>query len=217
METLDLNATVRTTTGNGPARALRRNGQIPAVVYGRNTDTTMLAIDAHDLELAMKNRNVNQMLLNLIIDQKKSKKRAVMIKELQKNPLGSEIFHVDFYEIDMQRKIRVNIPIVTTGKSVGIERGGLLQVVRRELEVLCLPGEIPESFEIDISDLDIGDSVHVEEIPVAEGVEILYDVNFTVVTIISPTIEIEEEVEVEEEEEEEAEVEAEASDAEEEE
>jgi len=96
----------------------------------------------------------------------------------------------------MQRKINVMIPVVTQGISKGVEAGGLLQIVRREIEVLCMPGDIPEAIKIDISDLDVGDSVHIDEVPLGDNIEVASDVNFTVVTILSPKVE-----EVEEEEE----------------
>jgi large subunit ribosomal protein L25 len=120
-----------------------------------------------------------------------------MIKELQSHPVSRDFLHIDFYEIDMQRKINVMIPVVTKGICKGVELGGLLQIIRREIEVLCMPGDIPEAIELDITDLDVGDSVHVEEIPLGDNVEISSDVNFTVLTIVSPKVE-----EVEEEEEE---------------
>jgi len=98
----------------------------------------------------------------------------------------------------MDRKIRVSVPIVATGKSVGVELGGFLQIVRRELEVLCLPMEIPDVIEIDVTDLDIGDSVHLDDIPLEDNIEIPTDANFTVLTVLSPTKEEEPEEELEE-------------------
>jgi large subunit ribosomal protein L25 len=136
-----------------------------------------------------------------------------MIKELQTHPVSGNFIHIDFYEIDMKRKIRVMVPIVTKGHSKGVELGGLLNIVRRELELFCLPGDIPESIEIDITDLDIGDSIHLDDIPLGEDVEISADVNFTIVTVLAPVVE-EVEEEVEEEELEGAEEEAEGEDAE---
>jgi large subunit ribosomal protein L25 len=127
-----------------------------------------------------------------------------MVKELQIHPVSRNFLHIDFYEITMDRKIIVNVPVTTTGKSKGVEIGGILQIIRRELEVQCLPLNVPESIEIDITDLEIGDSIHVADIPRQTDVEFLGDENFTVVTVISPKIE-EEEVEPEEEEAEEVE------------
>ena len=123
----------------------------------------------------------------------------MLIKELQTDPTTKSLLHVDFYEIDMLQKINVSVPVVTTGISKGVELGGILQLVRRELEVLCMPTDIPDSIEIDITDLDVGDSVHVEDIPLQGEVEISFDTNFTVLTVLSPQVEAEPEVEEEEE------------------
>ena len=207
MEPIELKTTVRTSTGNGPARALRRQGRIPAVLYGPGKAPVLLSVDKTALEQVLKKGETGQLLLNLVIQNGKKSKKIAMIKELQTNPVTRGFLHVDFYEIAMDRKIRVNVPVITKGIAKGVELGGVLQIVRRELEVLCLPGDIPETFEIDISDLDIGESVHVEEIPFGEGVEIPSDVNFTVITVLSPKKEAEPEEELEAEE---AEAEAEA-------
>lgn len=204
MEKIQLKANIRKKTGNSPARALRRGGEMPAVLYGRNTEPILLSVNIKELEQILKKSNINQLLLDLIIENGKSITKSVMIKELQTQPVSRSFLHVDFYEIDMGRKIKVNIPVVTKGKSAGVEVGGILQIVRRDLEVLCLPNDIPEEIEIDITDLNIGDSVHVEEIPLQGDAEIQADVNFTVLTVLSPKVEAEPEVEEELEEEEEA-------------
>lgn len=198
MELIDLKANVRTETGNGPARVLRRKGCVPAIVYGPDIPPMMLSIAAKDLENAMKHGASGHLLFNLDFEQGDKPPFKVMIKELQTHPLSGEFLHVDFYEFNVDRKIRVNVPVVFNGNPVGVEAGGVMQIVRRELEVLCLPMEIPETIEIDVSGLDIGDSIHVEEIPLEGDVEIPTDVNFTVVTVLLPKIEEEEEVEEEE-------------------
>jgi large subunit ribosomal protein L25 len=125
--------------------------------------------------------------------------KAAMIKELQTHPVSGHLIHIDFYEVDMNRKIKVMIPVVTTGHSVGVEEGGMLNIVRRELEVFCLPGDIPETIEIDITDLTIGDSIHIEDVAMGDNIEVAADVNFTVVTVLSPKVEEEEVAEEEEE------------------
>jgi large subunit ribosomal protein L25 len=196
LEQFELNATVRKTTGNSPARQLRRGGQMPAVLYGPQTESVLLSVNIKALELILKKGNIGSLILNLVIQNGEKITKPAMIKEFQSHPVSGNFLHIDFYEIDMQRKINVMIPVVTKGQSAGVELGGLLQIVRREIEVLCMPGDIPEAFEIDITDLDIGDSVHVEEIPLGDNIEIPADVNFTVLTIVSPKVE-----EVEEEEE----------------
>ena len=209
MEQIELNATVREKTGKGPARVLRRGGRMPAVLYGPDQAPVLLSINVKELERISKKHNLSQVPLNLKIGDGKSAAKKVMVKELQTHPVSMNYLHVDLYEIAMDRKIKVNVPVVATGKSKGVEVGGVLQIVRRELEVFCLPTDIPESIEIDITDLEIGDSVHVDELPFGEEIEIPGETNFTVLTILSPRVEIVEEVEEEEELEEEAEIEGE--------
>ena len=157
----------------------------------------MLSIGADDMETIIKEGSVGQSIFNLAIDGG-NKTRAAMIKELQTDPVSQNLLHIDFYEVSMDRKLKVNVPVITTGKSVGVELGGMLQIVRRELEVVCLPNAIPQEITIDITDLDIGNSVHVEEITLQGDVEIPHDVNFTVLTVLSPKAVEEEEVEEEE-------------------
>ena len=197
MEQIDLKAQIRKTVGNGPARVLRREGRMPAVLYGPKIKPVMLSIDIRDFELILKEASVGSVLLNLQIQNGKTYTRSAMIKELQTHPVTGKFLHVDFYEIDMQTKITAKVPVVAKGKSVGVEVGGLVQYVRRELEVLCLPTAIPEAIEVDITDLDIGDSIHVEDISLSGDIEIPADTNFTVVTVLAPKVE-EEPVEEEE-------------------
>jgi large subunit ribosomal protein L25 len=161
-------------------------------------ETVLLSINIKDLEQVLKQGNAFQVILKLVIQNGKKVTKPAMIRELQTHPVSGQFIHIDFYEIDMKRQIKVMVPVVTKGESVGVEVGGMLNIVRRELELLCLPGDIPEAVVIDITDLDIGDSIHIEDIPLGENVEIAADVNFTVVTVLSPKVE-EEIVEEEEE------------------
>ena len=189
MEKIELKTKLRSTVGNGPARALRREGFTPAVLYGPDTETIKLSVPTHRLELITKASNIGQMLLNLVIEGDKVVTKTAMIRELQTHPLSGNVIHADFYEVDMSRKIIVSVPVVAIGNAKGVEMGGMLQLVRRELEVLCLPDEIPEAIEVDITDLEIGDSLHVEEIETGDNIEIPADVNFTVLTILAPSAE----------------------------
>lgn len=213
MEQPQLKVSIRKTTGNGPARQLRRRGEIPAVLYGRKTEPMALSVNVRELENLARKGNINQLLFNLIIENGETQTKQVMIKELQSHPVTRDYLHVDFYEIDMKRKITVGVPVTTKGKSIGVERGGILQIVRRELEVFCFPNKIPSEIVIDITDLDIGDAVHVNEVPLDSDIELEAEVNFTVLTIVAPRVE-EEPVAVEEEAEAEGEEAAEEEDAE---
>ena len=209
MGLFELNAVIRTDTGKGPARTLRREGRLPAVLYGPNTDPVRLSINVSELEDILKGGSAGQALLNLTVGGE-NKPRTAMIKELQAAPVSRDFLHVDFYEVDMQRKINVMVPVIPTGQCSGIEMGGMLQLIRRELEVLCLPGEIPESIEIDITDLNIGDSIHVEDVKLEGDIEIPHEVDFTILTILSAKMKevqeiADEEVEAEDDAEDEAE------------
>ena len=128
MEKFELNATVRKTTGNSPARQLRRGGQMPAVLYGPQTKPVLLSVDIKELELILKKGNIGSLILNLVIQNGEKITKPAMIKEFQSHPVSGNFLHIDFYEIDMQRKINVMIPVVTKGISKGVELGGLLQL-----------------------------------------------------------------------------------------
>ena len=205
MEQIKLNAKIRTSVGNGPARVLRRDGKVPAILYGPKTEPILLSVDFKDIEIIIKRGGMSQALLNLVIQNGKEASRPAMIKEFQVHPVSGKFLHIDFYEIDMERKIRLGVPVVAVGQPIGVEHGGMLSIIRRELEVLCLPTQIPDSIEVDVSEMDIGDSVHVDEIQLPEGAEISADINFTVITVLTPKVEAEPEEEEEELEEEGAE------------
>jgi len=182
------------------------SGQIPAVLYGPKTESVLLSVNKSDLELLFKKGGIGQVVLNLVIQKNgETTTRPAMVKELQTHPVSRNFIHIDFYEIRMDQKITAKIPVVTTGTAKGVELGGILQIIRRELEVECLPLEVPESIEIDISDLDIGDSIHVGKIHLEGGIEFLEEDDYTVVTVVSPKMEEEEPEEEEEAEEEDAE------------
>ncbi len=183
MEFFELATKLRTTRGNSPARALRRDGYLPAVIYGPGKETIALSVSVYDMEQVIKKTKTLQVFVNLAIEGQGI--RTAMLKELQRHPVSGNFIHADFYEVAMDRKINVMIPIVTVGQSKGVELGGMLQIIRHEVEAFCIPSNIPEVIEIDITDLDIGESVHVEDIELEGDVEILHDVNFTILTVLS--------------------------------
>ncbi len=195
MEFLEISAEPRKQTGKGPARVLRRAGKAPAILYGPDTEPTVITVDTMELETALKNASAGQLLFKIGIRNGEMVHRSAMIKEMQRHPLSGELLHVDFYEVAMDRKITVKVPVVTIGKSEGVELGGILQIIRRELDVVCLPHQIPESITVDISNLTLGGSIHVQDIELEGDFEIPSDVNFTVLTMVSPKIEEEEEEE----------------------
>ena len=210
METIELKADIRTTSGKEAAKAMRRGGRIPAVLYGADTDAVSLSVEVRDLETLFRKSGSGYQLIDLVFGDGKEKKQ-VMIKELQTDPVTAALLHADFYEVAMDRKIAVAVPVTTVGKCEGVEMGGVLQIIRRELEVLCFPNKVPENIEVDITDLEIGDSIHIEELDFEEGVEPTAEGKLTVLIISAPQKEEEEEEEEEGVEGEEGEEGAEAS------
>ena len=172
---------------------------IPAILYGPKAEPLMLSVTTKELETILKTSNIGQVLLNLLIQNGKQNSRTAMIKELQTQPVSGNLLHVDFYEVAMDQKIKISIPVVTTGQATGVEEGGVLQMVRHEVEIFCFPNNIPESLEVDITGMSIGDSKHIDEVSIDESFELVDESNFTIVTVLSPKAEEVEEVEEEEE------------------
>lgn len=188
MELIKLHATKRSTRGKGAARKMRSKKNIPAIIYGPKIDPMMLCLETSEFDKIIRDRGASGLFLNLKIQgEEEVKSKVVMLKDLQMDTFGIEYLHVDFHQIDMDTLVTVSVPIVPVGLSKGVkDGGGMLQIIRRELEVLCKPADTPESIEIDVADLDIGDAVHVEEIDLGDAVEIPHDVNFTVITVVPP-------------------------------
>jgi large subunit ribosomal protein L25 len=185
LDLIELKADIRKTTGKGAGRSLRREGRMPAILYGPGTDPVSLSVNIRSLENILKKTRMSQALLNLVVQNGENAAYPAMIKELQTHPVSRKFLHADFYRISADRRIRTTVPVVIKGKAKGIELGGMLQIIRRELEILCYPHEMPAAIEIDVTDLGVGESVHVKDIPTSSTLEIPAEVNFTVVTILS--------------------------------
>ncbi|MBU8849948.1 MAG: 50S ribosomal protein L25 [Desulfobacterales bacterium] len=207
MELIELNAKLRDTRGKGAARRLRRNNAIPAIAYGAKTEPVMISIETTDFIKIIREHGSTGLFFNLKVEGDSGKERTVMLKNMQMDTFGLNYLHIDLHEIDMDTKVTVTIPVEAIGDSLGVKEGGLLQIIRRELDVVCKPVDTPDSVQIDITDLQVGDSVHVEDIDLGDNVEIPHEVDFTIITIVAPTVE-EEEVEEEDEFMEEGEAEA---------
>lgn len=206
-----LTAQSRKGTGKGAARTLRRQALIPAVFYGPEVDPVNLSLKYRDLEKLIKTGAGENVIIDLAIETGESTlSHRAMLKEIQMDPVKQTILHVDLYEISMDKKIEVEVPITLTGTAKGVsDEGGILQQVSRTLEISCLPDNIPDSFELDVTDLNIGDSLHVSDLKIPQGIEVLVEGELTIATVVPPTKVEEIEPEVPEEEEEREEVEAE--------
>jgi len=199
MEVTELNAHVRKVSGKGFSRRLRKEGLIPAVLYGHGAETILLKVSA--TELATLRKKEEKAFIKLIIDdQGKKIEKLSIVKELQLEPVSRRFFHADFYEIKMDQAFTFDIPLHFSGKPEGVEGGGELHLIKRELKVSCLPGVRPESISIDISGLQIGGTFKVQDIAPMEGVIILDqgDAAIAAVTAVKSVKQLEEEPVVEE-------------------
>lgn len=201
MEQPLLVARVRKTKGKGAAKKLRNMAQVPAVFYGPKTESVMLAVDYPELERLLKQGSSDNVILDLQVqsDQGTETYKAI-IKDLLIDPVKDIYLHADFYEISMDKEITVDVPIRLVNSPVGVTDGGILQHIRRKLNISCLPDKMIDALELDVSGLAIGDSLHVEDIYLPEGIVSLEEGHLTVATVAAPTVVEEEEEEVIEEE-----------------
>jgi large subunit ribosomal protein L25 len=182
MATSILTVSERSKVGKGVSRSLRRASQIPAVVYGKGMAPCPIAVSPKDLQAAI----ATEAGWNTIITLKGAGPfdgKSVILKDLVVDPIRRDMLHADFHAIDMTRKVHVMVPVHPVGKSAGEKEGGNLEIIRHELEVICLPSAIPQAIEVDVTAMEIGDVFHVNDIPAPAGVEIPHDVNFTVITV----------------------------------
>ncbi len=201
MEQPLLVARVRKTKGKGAAKKLRKMAQVPAVFYGPKTESVMLAVDYPELERLLKQGSSDNVILDLQVqsDQGNETHKAI-IKDILVDPVKDIFLHADFYEISMDKEITVDVPIRLVNSPVGVTEGGILQHIRRKLNISCLPDKMIDVLELDVSGLAIGDSVHVEDIDLPEGIVSLEEGHLTVATVAAPTVAEEAEEEVIEEE-----------------
>jgi large subunit ribosomal protein L25 len=150
-------------------------------------ESIALTLESRELAKLISTVAGENVLVDLKIENgKKTENHMAMIKEIQVDPLGQEILHVDFYAISMDKKISLEVPIAITGVPVGVTDGGILQQVLRSIEISCLPGRIPEALELDVTSLAVGDSLHVSDLQVSEDIEITADEHLTVVNVVPP-------------------------------
>lgn len=201
MEQIQLTSRIRVGTGKGVARQLRRQGLIPAVLYGGKLGNLALSVNAHDFRQIVAKGSWESVLIDLAIEEDgETKSTKVIIKDFQVDPVMQDLLHADFLEITMGQVIEVNIPLELVGEAPGVKEGGVLEFLMREVSVECLPSKMVEHIEVDISSLGIGDTLTAAEIPVSADIKILTDPEMVVATIAAPRVHEEEVVEPIEEE-----------------
>lgn len=191
MEIGELRVSLRNMKGKGAARKLRAKGIVPGIFYGPGEESVKIAIDSNELKTAIKGHEGTNPFFNIVSEGEEANRlggNTVVLKETQVDILTREYLHVDLLKIDIGKKLTVEVPMHFTGKPEGIKTGGILQEVRRKLEINALPSDIPESIDVDVSSLNVGDSIHIQDVKLPEGCEADISINYTVATVIAPKV-----------------------------
>ena len=192
MEQIELTAQLRNSVGKEIAKKLRRDGLVPCVLYGpASKDATPLTIETLELNKALSTEAKGNVLVNLKIAGDKKASRMVMFRGFQRDPLKRNIIHIDLYELLMDHKIVVDVPIHLIGKAQGVALGGILQHEARTLKIECLPNQIPDKIDVDVTNLLIGQAIHIKDISMVQGLKVLGDPHATVALVAAPMAEVE--------------------------
>ncbi len=184
MARFEVDATLRTKTGKGPSRQARFKGLIPGVLYGLKQENVHLEVHPKEItKLIKKGRGATE-----LIDLKINAKTAVpvLIKDWQATVLRRDLTHIDFLRVDLTKKVVVEVPIHISGKAAGVQEGGIMELILRQVELRCLPTSIPEFIDVDVSPLNIGQSIHIKDVKVPEGVEFITSLDETIVSVVEP-------------------------------
>jgi large subunit ribosomal protein L25 len=196
MAQVTLKAATGRQLGSRASRRLRREGQVPAVVYGRGTEPRHVAVDHHDLSVAFHTDAGFNVLINLEIDQ--SAGIPTLVRVIDRHPYRPQFRHVDFVQVSLTEKVQAEVALHFVGNPPGVREGGILSPIKNEVEIEALPAEIPAFIEVDVSHLNINDDLRVRDLPTIEGVLVLDDPEDLLVTVTTPAAEVEEVPEVEE-------------------
>lgn len=186
-----LTVQTRAEVGRNAIKKVRKQGLIPGVIYGVGHEPINLEVNGRQLSTVLAHASSENILLELeIVDGDNKRNSLAMIQEVQHHPLQRRILHVDFHAVSATEKITAEVPIETTGEPVGVKTGGgLLEHVLRDLEVECLPGDLPERIQVDVTNLDVNQSIHVKDLQLPAGVEAITDGDLTVVAVSAPRVE----------------------------
>ena len=181
MATVSLTANARSEHGKGAARKLRAEGLMPAVIYRAGQPATSISLDPLALENAFRRSGNRNTLVELGVD---GSKFVCLVKDTQRDPISADLLHVDFFEVDDNEEVLVEVPVSTTGKAPGVVAGGKMRIIKRNLRIKCKPADIPETVEVDVAKLNIGDFVRVSAVSAPSGTEIVAPNDFNVVTVV---------------------------------
>ena len=183
---------IREAAGKGVARKLRAAGRIPGVLYGRSTATVAVSLDPKALRRALlrSEAGLNTLFELDVAGGGELQGKPVLVRELQRDPVHGEYLHADLLAVDLLQKLQVSVPIHVVGKAHGVELGGILDHSLRELDLLCLPTAIPKEIQVDVTLLEVGQSLHVRDLVLPEGVELRSDPDLSVVSVVVPAVEV---------------------------
>jgi large subunit ribosomal protein L25 len=188
METLNLTCEKRDLGTKGKVRALRREGKVPAVVYGPKTTATPIAVAIPSLRASVMG-DAAQRLLRLQAADGELNGRHVIIKDVQRAPISGAFLHADLYEVDLTAKLQVTVPLRFHGKAKGTGDGGILQPLVRTIDVECLPTDIPEAIDVDVTPLGIHEAIHISTLQFGANITPVFDTDYAIVTVLPPTVE----------------------------
>jgi large subunit ribosomal protein L25 len=188
MEEITLGVETRDGRGKGASRRLRRTGKVPGIFYGPKSTAMPIAVDRKDFAAHVANLEGSH-LIRFESSVADLQKRVALVREVQHHPVNGGILHVDFYEVDLTQRLKVTVPLHFVGKAKGVADGGILQPIVREMEVECLPTDIPQYIEIDVTALAIHDAVHLADVPMPPNVTAVVETNEAVVSVLPPTVE----------------------------
>ena len=187
MSSKSLSATARTGKGKGAARSLRRDGQVPAVIYGHSRDSQSLALNARELG-RMLEHVTGSTVIELTVDGKLSR---TLIRDIQRHPFKRHVLHVDFQELVAGEKVTVDVPIIYRGTAIGVREGGILDQVMHAITISADPVHIPDHIDVDVSALVIGHALHISDLPIPANIEVLDEPTATVCIVTAPKVEAE--------------------------
>lgn len=186
MEIINLNVDTRNKEDN--VKSLRKQGFIPAVIYGRNTDSLRVSLNYKDFIKTFTNHSISS-FINVESKEEKVNGKTAVIKEIQKDPVTDSIIHIDFHEVSMDEKIEIEAAFHFIGKPEGVKLGGIFEPIMRHITIKGYPKDIIDTINIDVSSLQIGDMIHARDLKLGEGIEILADGDAPIVTVAEPTVE----------------------------
>jgi large subunit ribosomal protein L25 len=184
MET-KLNAERRSDAGKGVARKLRASGKVPAVLYGQGLDTTPLTVDSRDLTHLLHSSAGSNVLVDLVVD---GEEHLAIPREIQRDHIHSKWVHVDFLAVSRTQTITVSVPVHETGEAVGVKEGGVVEHHLREVQIECLPQDVPDELIVDITNVELGEMVHVSDLVPPQGVTILTNPEDAILSVITPAL-----------------------------